>query len=172
MGHLDEAAFERTIQACAACGGTTFEIATYLDRVVSVMLADANDAGRWAHDGEKFIDGTYRVRCTGCGANAYASDDCPRCHREGALSAALAATSHVTVPKRCPTCSATEMTVVAFAPATAKTGPGIKPAPVMAAAFGEPGFHVIGMSCDDCDWAHVTQTCPICEGPGPLRPRP
>jgi len=172
MGHLDEAAFERAIAACPACGATAFELSSYLDRQVSVMLAEPNDDGRWAHDGEKFVDGTYRIACTGCGAVAYTSDDCPRCHRAGALPAALGGNAGPSVPRRCPVCTGTELTVGGFAPAIARTGPGVRPAPVPSAALGEPGFHVAVIACDSCDWVAAHDGCPICAGPGPLRPRP
>ena len=56
---------------------------------VDVMLAEATNAGKWAHDGEKFVDGTYRIECVACKHVAFASDVCPRCNapdrpREGA----------------------------------------------------------------------------------------
>ena len=171
MSHLDEAAFARAIAPCAACGGTVFEIKSYCDRQVSVMLGDANDDGRWAHDGEKFIDGTYAIRCAGCGAQPYASDDCPRCHRAGALADGLAHASRLAVPKRCPSCRGTELTITAFAPAVARAGAGrVTPEPT--AALGDDGFHVAAMMCDSCEWVAAADGCPICGGPGPLRARP
>src|SRR4051812_126591 len=118
MGQLDEKAFEQAIAACAKCESRSFEVSSYIDRRLSVMLAEANDDGRWVHDGEKFIDGVFRIRCLGCSADAFASDACPRCHRAGAVAEALAAESRVAVPKRCPGCKGTELTVTGFAPAT------------------------------------------------------
>lgn len=171
MSHLDEAAFAAAIAPCTACGHTVFEIKSYCDRQVSVMLGDANDDGRWVHDGEKFIDGTYAIRCAGCGAQPYASDDCPRCHRAGALADGLAHASRLAVPRRCPSCSGTELTITAFAPAVARAGAG-RVAPAPTAALGDAGFHVVAMMCDSCDWVAVADGCPICGGPGPLRPRP
>lgn len=172
MGHLDEAAFARHLQGCAGCGGTVFDVTAYLDRKVSVMLGEANNDGRWAHDGEKFVDGTYRITCAGCGRITYASDDCPRCHAPGTLPATLAAPSHMAIWKRCPQCNATEATLIGFAPGTARTGAGRTPAPKPHALLGEPGFHVVAVACDDCDWGATAPGCPLCTAPGPLRPRP
>ena len=80
MGQLDERGFAHHLQACRGCGGTSFDVATYLDRHVEVMLGDANNDGKWVHDGEKFVDGVYRIACATCGVEAFASDACPRCH--------------------------------------------------------------------------------------------
>src|SRR5438552_3440298 len=121
MGHLDEPSFARAISKCEKCGGIGFEISSYLDRHLSIMLGDPNGDGKWAYDGEKFIDGVYRVKCIGCNADAFSSPDCPRCHAPNALEAALASQSKLTAPKRCPTCKNTEVSIVAFAPAIAKT---------------------------------------------------
>jgi hypothetical protein len=173
MGHLDEPAFERMIARCATCGGGDFEITSYLDRQVSVMLATANDDGRWVHDGEKFIDGAVRIRCTGCGTQVFASDDCPRCHRAGALPEALQQPSRLVVPKRCPSCASTELTLTAFAPATARTGATAgRVTPTPTALLGDDGFHVSTILCDGCDWVAAAKGCPMCGGPGPLRSRP
>jgi hypothetical protein len=173
MGHLDEPTFERTIASCARCGGTAFEIATYIDRYFDVMLGERNDDGRWVYDGEKLIDGVYRVTCAApaCGALAFESADCPRCHRAGALADAIAATSRLAAPRRCPRCNDTELGVVGFAPAVVRTGAG-KPAPAATALLGEPGFHVIALGCNGCDWAQAAEGCPLCGAAPPLRARP
>jgi hypothetical protein len=171
MGHLDEQSFAQAIASCAACGGRAFEIASYIDRQQSLMLGDPNDDGRWSHDGEKFIDGVYRIRCAGCGAEPYASDDCPRCHRADMVAAALAGMSRLPAPNRCPSCASTEVTVTGFAPATVRTGAGkMSPSPV--ALHGDAGFHIAVVMCDGCDWVAVADGCPICGAPEPLRPRP
>lgn len=176
MGQLDERAFAHHLQACRGCGGTSFDVATYLDRHVEVMLGDANNDGKWVHDGEKFVDGVYRITCATCRVDAFRSDACPRCHAPGTLAATLAAPSHLAVPRRCPACSGMQLAVIGFAPATVRTAApasGAKPpTPTPRALFGEPGFHVIAMACDDCDWAATAPGCPLCAGPGPLRPRP
>lgn len=174
MGLLDEPTFARAIDPCAKCGSSSTEISAYLDRTVSVMLGDANGDGKWAYDGEKFIDGVFKIRCMSCNAEPYASADCPRCHAPGALAGALAAPSRLTVPKRCPKCKNTECTLVGFAPANARTtDASARPTtPVPTALLGDPGFHVVAIACDQCDWAVVAEGCPICGNAGPLRARP
>ena len=120
------------------CSGKAFDIDAYLDRTVEVMLGDANDEGRWCYDGEKFIDGVFRV------------------------------------PTRCPRCNNTEVTLVAFAPARSRTtDASARPTtPKASALLGDPGYHVIAVACDDCDWAEVAEGCPICTAASPLRARP
>jgi hypothetical protein len=173
VSHLDEPAFARALTPCAGCGGTLFDLWSYLDRKVPVMLAEPSDDGRWAFDGEGFIDGVYRIRCAGCGRDAYDSADCPRCHRPGGLAEGLAAESRLAVPRRCPGCNELELTLIGFAPGTVRVkGAGRPPAPKPLAALGEPGFQVVAIACDNCDWATVSERCPICDAAPPLRPRP
>jgi len=172
MGQLDEARFETLIGAgCTACGHRTVEIRTFLDRRVSLMLADPNDAGRWVHDGEKFVDGVYRIACTSCAAVMFEHAACPRCHAEGGLARALAEPTRLAIPKRCPTCNELELLAIALVAAKAKAGGG-PPKPEPLADFGEPGYHVVAFACESCDAAVVSQRCPLCDGSGPLRPRP
>src|SRR3569832_1947225 len=103
MGALDQPAFEAVIAAgCTACGSKTLEIRSFIDRTVGVMFGDATNAGRWAHDGEKFVDGTYRIECVACKHVAFASDICPRCNGADRLTRALADTRRQAETKRSP----------------------------------------------------------------------
>jgi hypothetical protein len=172
MGNLDEAKFTAVISGCAKCDRKAFEVSSYIDRQVSVMVAQANDDGRWTHDGEKFIDGVYKIRCLGCGDEPYTTTDCPRCHRAGGLADALGVPARLPVPKRCPGCRGTELLVTGFAPATVRTGEGRPPTPTPTALYGDPGFHITAILCDGCDWTSAFDGCALCGGPGPLRTRP
>lgn len=172
MGNLDEKKFAAAIAGCAKCDAKAFEVMSYIDRQLTVMLAEPNQDGRWTHDGEKFIDGTYRIKCIACGDEPYQSDDCPRCHRLNGCPEALAQHARLTVPKRCPTCKGTELTVKAFVPARVRTGEGRPTAPTAIAQFGDPGFHLAEISCEGCDWISAPEGCPVCAGNGPLRDRP
>jgi hypothetical protein len=172
MGHLDEPGFAAKLAPCGGCGGTRFELRSYIDQRVPVMLGDAAGAPRWVHDGEKFVDGTYRITCAGCKQVVFASDDCPRCHAAGALPTASTSMSRIAVPRTCPTCKNTELEITAMVPALAAHGGG-KTVPKALAELGDPGFHVVEIECDDC--GTVTDSgdaCTICGAPGPLRPRP
>lgn len=170
MGQLDEKTFDATVAAgCPACGGKTLEIRSFIDRRVLLMLADPNDAGKWVHDGEKFVDGTYSITCTACKAPVFASDICPRCNAPGGLAKALGDASRLPIPKKCPSCNELELLALALVPAVA-SWPSPKPKPL--AEYGEPGHHMVAYACESCDNAVVTQTCPLCDAPGPLRPRP
>ena len=172
MGKLDEPAFAAILAGCAKCDTKAFEVASYIDRQVTVMLGEPNDDGRWTHDGEKFIDGVYRIKCIRCSDVAFTTTDCPRCHREGGLADVVGQLSRLAVPKRCPDCKGTDLTVTGFAPATVRTGEGRPPSPTPTAMFGDSGFHVAHIMCDGCDWVAIAEGCPMCGGPGPLRARP
>jgi hypothetical protein len=171
MGQLDEARFESLIGTGCTCGSQVLELRTFLDRRLLLMLADPNDAGRWVHDGEKFVDGVYRISCTTCAKVLFEHADCPRCHAAGGLAKALGEPSRLAIPKRCPSCNELELIALALVPAKAKSGAGTpKPEPI--AEYGEAGYHVVAFACESCDAATVTQKCPLCDAPGPLRPRP
>jgi len=173
MGQLDPPTFERIVRGgCPACGAVALEIRSYLDRTVAVMLGDPNNDGAWAHDGEKFVDGTYRIACTGCGHIAFASDDCPRCHAPGGLLRALGEPSRLAVPRRCPKCNALELLALAMVPAAVRHGDPGKPKPRPLVDYGDPGHHVVAFACEDCDSAILAEGCPLCGAPGPLRARP
>ena len=173
MGQLDQPAFDRLMTAgCPACGHATLAIKSYIDRMVVVMAADPNDAGRWAHDGEKFVDGTFHVECATCAHVVFDDGDCPRCHAKAGLAKALASTSTLVVPKRCPKCNELELMAIAMVPAVARFGGGESPKPKPLVDFGEPGYHVVAYACDACDNAVVAEGCARCGAPGPLRPRP
>ena len=173
MGALDQPTFEATINGgCKACGGATLEIRSIIDRTVGVMLADPTNAGKWAHDGEKFVDGTYRIACVACAHVAFSSEMCPRCNAPAQLAKVLAGSSRLVVPKRCPKCNELELLAIALVPATARSGGGETPKPKPLAELGEPGYHVVAFACDACDHAEVAEGCPLCAKPGPLRVRP
>ena len=166
MGHLDEKKFAQAIAGCAKCDAKAFEVQSYIDRQLSVMLARANQDGRWTHDGEKFIDGTFRIKCIGCSTEAYTTEDCPRCHRAGGLAEAMGNVARLTVPKRCPTCKGTELTVMAFVPARVRTGEGRPGAPTAIAQFGDAGFHISGIMCEGCDWVAAPRAARCAVVPG------
>jgi len=172
MGQLDETRFEALIGAgCTKCDSKVLELRTFLDRRLLLMLADPNDAGRWVHDGEKFVDGIYQITCTQCSTVVFEDASCPRCNTADGLAKALGETSRLAIPKRCPSCNEIELLALALIPATAKSGAGTpKPQPLV--EYGEPGHHVVAFACESCDAATVTQKCPLCDATGPLRPRP
>jgi len=172
MGKLDETTFATTIATCTKCEARAFQVSSYIDRQTGVILGERNGDGRWTYDGEKLIDGVYRIRCIRCSDDAFTTRDCPRCHREGGLADVIGKPSRLTVPKRCPSCKGTEMTATAFAPATVRTGEGRPPSPTPTALLGDLGHHIALIMCDGCDWVAIAEGCPLCGGPGPLRARP
>jgi hypothetical protein len=174
MGQLDEDRFEATVQrGCTACGAAALDIWSFIDRRLNIMLGDPNDDGRWVHDGEKFVDGTYRIACASCGHVVFTDDACPRCHAAGGLGRALGDANRLTVPKRCTACNETEIIALALVAAQARYSGGAAAAqPRPLGDLGDPAYHIVAYGCESCDAAVVAQTCPLCDGPGPLRPRP
>ncbi len=172
MGALDQPGFETIVNAgCPSCAGRLLEIRSVIDRSLIIMVGDPNDEGRWVHDGEKFVDGTYRISCVACSKVVFESDMCPRCNAAGALDRVLNTPNRVTVPKRCPKCNELELLAIAMIPAVARYG-GEPPKPKPLVEFGDNGYHVVAFACPACDNAVVAERCPLCDGPGPLRPRP
>jgi len=173
MGALDQDQFEKLVQGgCAKCGHRVLEIQSYIDRSLVMMAGEPNNEGRWAHDGEKFVDGTYAIHCAGCATVAFESSMCPRCNAPDSLAKVQSEASRITVPKRCGKCNELELLAVAFAPAKARYGDGATPKPKQIVDFGDPGYHVVAYACNGCDSAVVADRCPLCDAPGPLRPRP
>jgi hypothetical protein len=173
MGQLGETEFDAVIRAgCPACSSTTLDISSFLDRRIDIMLGEPNDDGRWVHDGEKFVDGTYRIACARCSHEVFADAACPRCHTADGLARALGDVNRLAVPRRCTACNETELIAVALIPATVRYSGGAAALPRPLGDLGDPGYHVVAYACESCDLAVVAKGCPLCDAPGPLRPRP
>jgi hypothetical protein len=173
MGQLDETRFDALLRpGCPACGGAALEISSFIDRRLDLMLGEPNNEGVWVHDGEKLIDGIYRIACASCRHVVFTDDACPRCHAAGGLGRALAATNRLAVPRRCTSCNETELLALALIAATVRSTGGAAQKPKPLGELGDPGYHVVAYACESCDHAVVAPACPLCDGPGPLRPRP
>lgn len=173
MGQLSESTFAAALAPCATCGCETFDVRSYVDRSLPVMLAEKCDDGRWVYDGEKFVDGVYEIACTNGRHRAFASPDCPRCHAPNTLLASLKTESNLPIPRRCPACQGTEFTVTGLTPAMViARRDGRVPAPKPLALVGDEGFHAAVLMCDSCDHVEVAPGCPLCGNDGPLRKRP
>lgn len=171
MGLLDEPTFASHLAPCPKCAGTRLQLRAFLDQLVPTMLGDAAGAGRFVHDGEKFVDGTYEITCAGCKHVLFASDACPRCNAPGGLAKALKDETRLPVPRNCPSCEATELAVTGLVDAVTLHAGG-KSTPKAKAELHEPGFHVTLIECDDCGEIAAAEDCPLCAAPAPLRPRP
>jgi hypothetical protein len=177
MGELDETALDRFIAAgCSACGGTTLTFETYVDGTIPFLGGEPVGRVSWAYDGEKFVDGVYAIACAECGHRFFAADGCPRCHAPGGLARALATPNGWPVPTSCPdpSCGGEEIRYTAFLPARVryegkradKARSGTEP--------HDDGFHGFRAVCRTCSQtvAERSDSCPLCEAPGPLRARP
>jgi hypothetical protein len=164
MGSLDSKSYAAKIAGCTTCDRKAFDVSAYLDREQALMIGEPSQDGRWVHDDAAFAAGVYRIRCLGCGTDAHAADECPRCARPGALAGALASHARVAIPKMCPQCKTTSMTLTAAVPARIRAGEGQPTSPAPIARFGEPGYQIGKLACDGCDWTSVPEGCAVCGG--------
>jgi RNA polymerase subunit RPABC4/transcription elongation factor Spt4 len=177
MGLLDETGLEQLVGAgCRACGSTKLVFHTYVDGVIPFMAAEPVGRVTWIYDGEKFVDGVYAVACAACGKRAFEADLCPRCHAPGGLARALDTPNGWPVPAGCAdeSCGGEEIRYFGFLPArVAYEGRRAERAKSSTEPH-ESGFHGYLAVCRVCQQtiAELTESCPLCGGPGPLRVRP
>ena len=176
MGLLDEPGFDGLAAAgCLACGSTQLMFRTYVDGRVPFMGGDPVGRITWMYDGEKFIDGVYEVTCAECKHVAFSAQACPRCHAPEGLTRALASPNGWPVPTACSSCDDDQIGYIAFVPARVAYDGSSKRAEkaVTSIESHDDGFHGYRVDCRDCDpVAERTETCPLCDAPGPLRARP
>ena len=174
MGLLDEAGLDRLVGAgCAACGTSRLLFQTYVDGLVPIMGAEPVDRVSWAYDGEKFVDGVYQVSCADCQRLIFSADVCPRCHAPDGLARALHTPNRWPVPAACPSCDEEQLKYLAFLPAKVLyEGKRAEKARSVTELYDD-GFHGQRVDCRGCGTvAELTDSCPLCEAPGPLRVRP
>lgn len=173
MGLLTPEKLDDLIAAgCSSCGGNRLAFRMYVDGRLPLM--DGEPVGRlgWAYDGEAFCDGVFEVKCARCAVSLFASDACPRCHKEGGLAVALSTENAFPVPRACPRCEREEIQYFAMVPAsTAYEGKRADKARTQS-EINDPGFHGFKASCKTCGvFAELRDRCALCDAPGPLRPR-
>jgi RNA polymerase subunit RPABC4/transcription elongation factor Spt4 len=174
VGLLDEPGLERLIAAgCPQCRSPKLTFRTYVDGLLPVMGGEPVGRVTWVYDGEKFVDGVFEVSCGACKQIIFAAEVCPRCHAPGGLSKALETPNGWSVPARCPACGGEELRYIAFVPAFVAYE-GQRAAKARSSTeLHENGFHGYRVDCRDCGTvAERTDGCPLCDTPGPLRPRP
>jgi hypothetical protein len=174
MGLLDEPGLERLIGAgCPKCGSPKLNFRSYVDGLLPIMGAEPIGRITWVYDGEKFVDGVYEVSCAECKEIIFAAEVCPRCHAPGGLGVALGTSNRWPVPERCPVCKFEEVRYIAFLPARV-TYEGKRAAKARSSTeLHEDGLHGYRVDCRDCGTvAELTDGCPLCDAPAPLRPRP
>jgi hypothetical protein len=171
MGRLDEPGLDALIAAgCGACGAKRLVFQAYLDGLLPLIGGDPCGAVKWVYDGEKFVDGVYRVSCEACKEELLSAAMCPRCHSEGTLAGALAAKNAWPVPATCPSCDDDQVRYIAFIPAKVVYEGGRAEKPRTSVGLFDAGFHGYRVDCRDC--GKVAERCPLCAAPAPLRVRP
>lgn len=174
VGALTEDAFSRLVAAgCDACQSPRLTLRSYVDGRLPLMGGEPVGALTWVYDGEKFVDGLFEARCADCQHTIFAADCCPRCNATGALATILATENRWPPPNACPSCDDDEVRFVAFVPArVAYEGKRAEKARTTV-ELHEPGFHGFRVDCRACGTvAELVDRCPLCDAPGPLRPRP
>jgi hypothetical protein len=174
MGLLDEPGLERLIAVgCSKCGSHKLGFRMYVDGLLPIMGAEPIGRIKWVYDGEKFVDGVYEVTCSECQEVIFAADVCTRCHAPEGLARALTTQNDWPVPDRCPGCDGEELRYIAFLPAhVTYEGKRAEKAKSSVELYDD-GFHGYRVDCRICGTvAELTDNCPLCHAPGPLRPRP
>ena len=174
MGTLTEADLERLVESgCTGCGGRRLGFRTYVDGLVPLQGGEPVGPVKWVYDGEKFVDGVFEVTCGSCAKVISGAPVCPRCHASDGLAKALSTVNAYPVPVACPRCGGDEVRFIAMVPArTSYEGKRAEKART-SVDIGDPGFHGYRVDCKGCGTvAELTDRCPLCDAPGPLRERP
>jgi hypothetical protein len=174
MGLLDEPGLDRVVAAgCSACGGRKLVFLTIVDGSLPLMGGEPVGPITWAYDGEKFVDGVYRIDCADCQHVIFEADVCPRCHAPGGLDVALHSANRWAVPIACPGCGEEEVGYRALLPARVVHEGGRADKARTMTEPHDPGFHGYRVDCRDCGTvSELIDSCPLCAAPGPLRARP
>lgn len=174
MGLFDEPALERVVAAgCSACGARKLLFLTIVDGSLPLMGGEPVGKLSWAYDGEKFVDGVYRIECAECQHAVFEADVCPRCHAPGGLERAVHSVNHWAVPIACPKCSEEEVRYRALLPARVTYEGGRAEQARTTTEPHDEGFHGYRVDCRDCGTvSELIDSCPLCNAPGPLRARP
>jgi hypothetical protein len=177
LGTLTEAGLDELItRGCTACGSPRLHFRSYVDGRWPIVAGEPVGAVTWVYDGEKFVDGVFEVACADCHHPLFNSDVCPRCNADGALPAVLAASNRWPPPTTCPACDEEELRYTALVPARIVfQGKRADKARTTTEPL-DPGFHGQHLRCTSCGATAAVEAatahCPLCDRPGPLRPRP
>jgi hypothetical protein len=174
MGRLDEPGLERLIAGgCTACGAKKLVFLTIVDASLPLMGGEPVGSLTWAYDGEKFVDGVYRVSCADCQRVLFEADECPRCHAPDGLAMALHSANRWAVPIACPMCGEDQVIYRAFLPARVVYEGARADKARTTTEPHDDGFHAYRVDCRDCGTvSELVESCPLCAAPGPLRARP
>ncbi len=174
MGQLDKSSLDVLIAGgCPACAATTLTFRSYVDALLPLMGGEPVGKLTWVYNGEKFLDGIFSVTCASCQHVVFASPDCPRCHAPDGLERALTGENTYLPPESCPGCDNQEVRFIAFVPARVTYEGKRADKARTSTELLDPGFHGYRVDCRVCGTvAERHDGCPVCEAPGPIRPRP
>ena len=174
MGTLSKPGLDDLLAAgCAACASKKLTFLTYVDGLFALMAGEPIKRVVWVYDGEKFLDGVYKVVCSACQHTIFSAAECPRCHAPEGLEKALSTENTYPIPEQCPSCGNEETRFIALVPARVAYEGARAEKARSAHELHEPGLHGYRVDCRDCGKvAELEGRCPLCASPGPLRERP
>jgi hypothetical protein len=109
------------------------------------------------------VRGTFRIACTACDHEIFASAACPRCEAPDRLEGALEGENAFPLPVACKVCGSELVTAKAYVPATViYEGKRAAKARTQTTA-GDVGFHAYRVECKACgNAAEHMSSCPLC----------
>lgn len=161
---LSEAEFTALVDAgCTACGGKRLTVEAYVAQRLPLLAGEVFGSPSWGYKGEELVRGTYRIVCTGCRSELFASTACPQCFSDGGLERALETESSLPLPVSCSECSSEQLTVTGYVPAmVVYEGKRAERARTQTAPE-DPGFHLSRAECKRCrNVAERRSPCPLC----------
>ena len=128
----------------------------------------------WVYDGEKFVDGVYEVACADCKHVVFTADVCPRCNAARRPRARAGDAEPLARAVRVPVVRRRGAALRRLRPGARHLRRACAPTSrAPATELHEDGFHGYRADCRDCGTvAELTDACPLCEAPAPLRARP
>lgn len=161
---LTEAAFTELVDGgCPACKGKSVVVESYVAQTLPLLGGELYGSTSWAYKGEDLVRGTFRIACSACENEIFASSACPRCEAPESLDRALNAENTFPLPVACTACGSEMLTAKAYVPATVvyegKRGAKAR----TQTTPDDAGFHAFRVDYKRCGNAaeHMT-SCPLC----------
>jgi hypothetical protein len=164
---LTEAAFTALVDAgCPACKGKSVTVESYVAQTLPLLAGELYGSPSWGYKGEDLVRGTFRIACTACAHEIFASSACPRCEAPDMLARALESENTFPLPVACTACGSEIVTAKAYVPATVVyEGKRAAKARTQTTA-DDAGFHAFRIDCKGCgNAAEHMRSCPLCAPP-------
>jgi hypothetical protein len=164
---LTEAAFTELVDGgCPSCKGKSVTVESYVAQTLPLLAGEPYGSPSWGYKGEDLVRGTYRIECTACAHEIFASSSCPRCDAKDMLERALEGENTFPLPVACKGCGSELLTARAYVPATV-VYEGKRAAKARTQTTpSDAGFHAYRVECKSCgNAAEHMSSCPLCAPP-------